>query len=227
VKTPEEVRRLSHAAAVTQSALDSARGALEPGVTEAEAEREFLRALVSAGGRPGVTLVRFGRGGVEGQVRPSDRRLQSGEHVWWDVMVTVDGYWADLARVDRASELDRDAERAYRALMSGMNAAIASARAGARACDVWAATLSEVHAAGLEGYRRHHVGHGIGVEVYDDPMIAVDVVDELESGAVISLETPYYAFGLGALHVEAPVVVRPEGSERLLVDHRGGQQIDA
>ena len=71
-------------------------------------------------------------------------------------------------------------------------------------------------AAGFPEYRRHHVGHGIGLEVYEAPLLAPGNQDVIEAGSVVNIETPYYEFGLGALHVEDPFLVKPDGNHELL-----------
>ena len=78
-------------------------------------------------------------------------------------------------------------------------------------------TMSAVHKAGFPEYRRHHVGHGIGLEPYERPILTPGNADIIEPGMVLSIETPYYEFGLGALHVEDPILVRETANERLTI----------
>jgi Xaa-Pro aminopeptidase len=185
------------------------------GATEVDVARAIASEFARRGGVPVVTLVRFGRNGVAGQVRPTMYRLKAGDQVWCDVMGTKVGFWADIARtyfvgdpIDRASTM-------YRALLEGLDVAVASARPGMAVKDLFALTVDAVRAAGIASYRRHHVGHGIGLDVYDDPILTGDSAEEIENGAVLSIETPYYEFGLGALHVEDPVVLNADGATRL------------
>jgi Xaa-Pro aminopeptidase len=220
VKTPVEARNLTHAANVTEQALHSSAHGITVGVSERAVARNFGTALVAAGGTPAVTLVRFGRGGVAGQVRPTRRSLRPNESVWFDVMATVEGYWADLARTYHVGHVERRFRDIYTALLSGVDAGIAAARPGMRAGELHGVVVSAVREAGLKGYRRHHVGHGIGLELYEDPVLAPDSDDTIEEGAVISIEAPYYEFGLGALHVEDPVVVSAGGARRLTSGRR-------
>jgi Xaa-Pro aminopeptidase len=76
-------------------------------------------------------------------------------------------------------------------------------------------TVDGVRAAGIPHYRRNHVGHGIGVEVYDPVLIRPGITDELEPGTVVNIETPYYEFGFGCVHVEDPFVVGVDGNRLL------------
>jgi Xaa-Pro aminopeptidase len=75
--------------------------------------------------------------------------------------------------------------------------------------------VGAVREAGIPNYRRHHTGHGIGAELYDEPVLDWGSTDLIEEGAVLSIEAPYYEYGLGALHIEDPVVVTRGGALRL------------
>lgn len=57
------------------------------------------------------------------------------------------------------------------------------------------------------------MGHGIGLETYDPPLLAPGDHTKLEAGMVLDIETPYYEIGLGALHVEDTFVVTDDGVE--------------
>jgi Xaa-Pro aminopeptidase len=75
--------------------------------------------------------------------------------------------------------------------------------------------MEATRANGAPDYRRHHVGHGIGAEVYEQPILAPNNEETIETNSVITIETPYYEYALGAIHVEDPFVVRPDGNEVL------------
>ena len=81
--------------------------------------------------------------------------------------------------------------------------------------EIFQLTMDAVHANGFKNYRRHHVGHGIGLEPYEKPLLSPNSNDCIENGMVISIETPYYEFGLGAIHMEDPILVKSTGNVRL------------
>lgn len=62
--------------------------------------------------------------------------------------------------------------------------------------NVFDLTMNAVYKSGFTEYRRHHVGHGIGLEPYELPILAPNNEDVIEEGMVLSVETPYYEFGL-------------------------------
>lgn len=216
VKTPEEIRRLREVVKITERAILAASAIARRGVTEYEVGREFERSIVSQGARPQFSLIRFGRNAVAGQRNHSRTELQEGDVIWFDTGVMYDGYWSDIARGFSLGEPSKRAAEIYKAMVAGEKEGIARTRAGMTGGELFDVTMEATRAAGAPHYRRHHVGHGIGSEVYEAPLLAPGNTDVIEVGSVINIETPYYEFGLGGLHVEDPFVVHEDGDHELL-----------
>jgi Xaa-Pro aminopeptidase len=215
VKTPEEVRRISVATHIAEEAILAAMAIAAEGTTELELARELERAIVSQGGLPGFTLLRFGRNGVAGQVRPGKTPLHRNDTIWFDIGCIHEGYWADIARTFAFGEPSERVKRAYYALSQGEQHASKFASPGITGASLFELTVEATRSAGLPHYRRHHVGHGIGLEVYEQPILAPRNESVIEEGMVLNIETPYYEFGLGALHVEDPFLIGSQGNQRL------------
>lgn len=216
VKTPEEIRRLREVVKITERAILAATAIARRGVTEYEMGREFERSIVSQGGRPQFTLLRFGRNAVAGQREHSRTPLKEGDLIWFDTGAMYKGYWSDIARGFSLGEPRQRAMDIYQAMVEGEEVGIARTRVGMTGGELFEITMEATRAAGASHYRRHHVGHGIGSEVYEPPLLAPGNEDIIEAGSVINIETPYYEFGLGALHVEDPYVVAENGDHELL-----------
>ena len=215
VKTAAEQTSIARAAAVAEAGIAAAIGIAAVGVTESDLVREFNRTVVDLGARPKFTLIKIGRAAVGGQTRPSTIPLVSGDAIWFDVGGIVDGYWYDIARVFSVGEPSAKLVAYYDAMLVGEQRAIEAATPGMRGRDLFALTVEAVRDSGVGHYQRHHVGHGIGVEVYDDVLITPTNDDVLEEGTVVNIETPYYEFGFGAVHVEDPFVVSSAGNQLL------------
>ena len=216
VKTDEEVRRLRRSARITEQAIRSAAAIAQEGITELEMVREFERSIVSQGSRPQFTMIRFGRNAVAGQRVPDRTPLKKGDTIWFDVGAVYQGYWSDIARIFSLGEPTERARKLYAALLKGEEVGIAEARVGMTGEELFNITVEATRKAGHPDYRRHHVGHCIGAEVYEPPILRPGNQDTLEAGTVVNIETPYYEFGLGALHVEDPFVVHADGHHELL-----------
>jgi Xaa-Pro dipeptidase len=225
VKTAEEIRRLTAVAALTEQGIRAVTAAARPGVTQRELIRAFEETVVSAGARPKFAMIRFGRGGVAGQAS-SREPLRRGDSLWLDVGCVLDGYWSDIARLYSLGEPSERLARCHAAMVAGEERALAEARPGMAGKKLFDVTVEAVREAGVPHYRRHHVGHGIGVEIYDPVLITPDNDDCLEEGTVVNFETPYYEFGLGAVQIEDPFVVTSQGNRLLTTLERRLTVID-
>lgn len=215
VKTSAEIDRLREAAAITEDAIKAAVEIARPGVTEIDLVREFERTIVAAGARPAFTLIKFGRSAVGGQRRARDVPLRMGEAIWMDVGCVHRGYWSDMARVHSTGEPADKLVRYHAAMKEGADRALAEARPGMTGKELFDLVVAAVRESGVPHYRRQHVGHGIGVELYDRVLITPTCDDSLEEGTVVNVETPYHELGFGAVQVEDPFVVGRSGNTLL------------
>jgi Xaa-Pro dipeptidase len=215
VKTAEELRRIAAAARCAENAIRAVLAIVDEGVTERELVREFNRSVVAQDATPRFTLIRIGRNAVAGQRRPDGTTLRKGQAIWFDVGAVLDGYWTDIARVCCYGDPEPRLARLYEAMLRGEQAGIERAKAGMSGQDLFDLTVAAVRDSGVPNYRRSHVGHGIGVEVYDRVLLRPGNEQPLENGTVVNIETPYYEFGFGAVQVEDPFVVEPTGNRLL------------
>ena len=137
-----------------------------------------------------------------------------------DVGCQYEGYWSDMARVLSMGEPTDLLARRHAAVLAGQQLAIRECRAGMTGREVFDLTVEAVREAGIPHYRRQNVGHGIGLEIYDHVLLAPGSDEPIEEGTVVNIETPYHEFGFGAVQVEDPFVVCPEGN-RMLTTLRG------
>lgn len=215
IKTLEEVSRLAEATRIAEEGVRAIAANASEGVTEYELAREFEREIVGRGASPAFTLVRVGRNAVAQQALPDTTPLKRGEAVWIDVGCTYRGYWADIARVVSLGPAGEKLSRVYEAARIGQEAGIKVARPGMPIGDLFQIVTDTVRSSGIRHFQRHHVGHAVGLEAYDEPVLTADSDDSLEAGMVINIETPYYEFGFGAVNVEDPILIQPDGARRL------------
>lgn len=213
VKTPAEIERVIAALRVTEAGLRAAFDAFRVGVTEKEIQRVFNRTVVELGAKPGFMLVRFGKGLALGQIPAGERKLEENDFAFFDVGVTLDGYRSDIGRLVFFGEPNAEIVELANASKAGQQAAIDAMRPGVLAKDVFAIAVQAVIDAGIPTYKRQHVGHGIGVEYYDLPVLTPDSPTPLEVGMIFEVETPYYRLGVGGAFIEDTVLVTENGAE--------------
>jgi len=226
VKTADEIAKLKLAVEVTEQALMAGIAQAQEGISEWEMERKILMEMVTRDATPDFILLKFGRNGGFQQLARKDVFLKRGDTIWVDLGCRLNGYCSDIARTFVFGQPSKKIQMIYNALLEGENAALEFIRPGVTAKEVYEKTMRAVQKAGLPKYDRGHVGHGIGLETYDPPLLSAGDQTVLEAGMVLDIEPPYYEIGLGAIHVEDTFVVIDEGTQLLTSISRSMQVLD-
>lgn len=214
VKTPEEVRRLRKALSITETAILETLQVAREGVTENDLARTLEVSMVNQGARPLFTMISFGSRAATG-LWTSDERLKRGDMIKYDVGCTYQGYKSDTAFMASFGQPSARVEQCFNAVRAGAERVTALLKPGVRPPELLAAGVAAVQEAGLRPFGRQHAGHGIGISVYDDPLLTASNEMAIEEGMVLNVELPYYEIGLGGFNVEETVVVGRDGVQQL------------
>jgi len=221
VKLPEEVERLRAAARITEDAIHAGIDAIGTGVSETDLQLVVASHLAAHGMTPRFVVATVGERSAYSDTPASPgQRVRPGDLVRFDVGGLYDGYWSDLGRTAVAGEPDARQAARYDAILRGEQVQLELARPGVLASEVFRVAVEEVERGGIAPYRRHHCGHGIGLDVYEAPIIAPASEQELEAGMVFCFETPFYELGWGGMMVEDTLVITDDGCELLSVSDR-------
>ncbi len=194
---------------------------LRVGRTEAQVGADVAAAIV-AEGHTAAAFVIIGSGphGASPHHDVSDRVVQPGDVVVVDIGgPTPDGYFSDCTRTYSLGEpADADVAECYAVLQAAQDAAVVAVAPGMTAHQVDAAARVPIINAGLGERFIHRTGHGIGLEVHEEPYIVAGNDLVLESGMAFSVEPGIYLPGRWGARIEDIVVVTDNGADRL--NHR-------
>ncbi|MBU2664781.1 Xaa-Pro peptidase family protein [Actinoplanes bogorensis] len=219
IKLPDEVALLRYAARLCEAAVGAALAGAGPGTTERELA-EVISATMSAGGAdPRFIVATTGERSALADVVPTERAWRPGETARFDVGCVVDGYWSDIGRTAVLGEPSARQREVYAAVHAGEQAQLEAARPGITAGELFRLGF-EATGAGVPSYRRQHCGHGIGLSIYEPPIIAPGGDTPLRAGMTFCFETPYYELGWGGMMVEDTVVITGDGYEMLCSGER-------
>ncbi|MBS7252299.1 MAG: aminopeptidase P family protein, partial [Candidatus Freyarchaeota archaeon] len=123
-----------------------------------------------------------------------------------------EGYYCDIAKTVVMGQPSEKAKKYFSAVLKGALNAVSQVKPGVEASKIFLTALTGVRKEGISHYRRHHCGHGIGLECYETPIINDREHTILEEGMVINVETPYYEIGFGGVQVEETILVTRSGS---------------
>jgi Xaa-Pro aminopeptidase len=211
-KTEPELALLRHSAQLSVQGIDHAVTAAAPGMTERDLARLVAGTMVDGYATPKFVIVTSGPRSALADALTTDRAIQPGDLVRFDVGCLYEGYWSDIGRTAVVGEPTALQQSRYDAVYAAEQAQLDTVRAGVTAGDLFTLGVQTAEGGGLRGYRRQHCGHGIGAEVYEHPIIAAGVDVPLLAGMTYCFETPFYELGWGGMMVEDTVAVTADGA---------------
>lgn len=191
---------------------------LKAGRTEAQVGADIAAAIVEEGHlEAAFVIVGSGPNGASPHHDLSDRVVETGDVVVVDIGGPLaTGYYSDSTRTYAVgTEPPAAIREAYAALQDAQERAVAAVRPGVTAEQVDAAARARLTDAGLGERFLHRTGHGIGLDVHEDPYIVGGNTLPLEPGMAFSVEPGVYLAGEWGARIEDIVVVTADGCERL------------
>ena len=226
VKDAVEVDILREAARRLSAVVDRAMSAARAGSSERAVAGEIEAAIRDAGYERLAfdTIVASGPNAALPHHRAGDRVLATGDLVVLDFGGVLDGYCCDLTRTVSIGSPSLRARQVYDAVRDAQQAAIAAVRPGIDTASVDAAARTLLEGRGLGSAFGHGTGHGLGLDVHEEPRIARPRPDAptvpLEPGMVFTIEPGAYLPGWGGVRIEDDVLVTETGCEVLTSSHR-------
>lgn len=216
-KDPQELAVMRRAAILAGRVMEEAIPLLKAGVREFEvaAEIEYQMRKRGASGAAFETIVAFGERAALPHARPTAKRLKKNEFVVLDLGVILAHYCSDITRTFYYGKAPERVRQWYKAVQDAQVAAIAAVKNGVLCGDVDTAARQVLERQGLGKYFVHSTGHGLGLEVHEDPRIARGQKKRLEAGNVVTIEPGIYIEGVGGIRIEDDVAVHPDRIEVL------------
>jgi Xaa-Pro aminopeptidase len=221
LKDPEEIATLRDAAARLARVAEQVVALARPGRSEADVAGEIDAAMRRAGFESPAfpTIVASGPNSARPHARPGPRILQGAESVVLDFGGVLDGYCVDVTRTVLIGSVPSELRRIFDAVAEAQAAAIAAVKPGALPSDIDGAARSVLDRHGLGEAFGHGTGHGLGLEVHEEPRIGRPVAgvteSPVEAGMVFTIEPGAYVPGLGGVRIEDDVLVTAGGAEVL------------
>jgi Xaa-Pro aminopeptidase len=216
-KDAQELAVMRRAAVLAGEVLEGALKLVRPGVRETEiaAEIEYQMKRRGARGPSFETIVASGARGALPHARPTGKKLRKNELVVLDLGAILGHYCSDMTRTVYVGRAPNRVRSWYRAVQDAQAAGVAAVKAGVTCGEVDAAAREVLKKSGLEAYFVHSTGHGLGLEVHEEPRVAKGQTIRLEAGNVITIEPGVYVEGVGGIRIEDDVAVQAGRNEVL------------
>ena len=225
-KDGTELAALREAAAVADAVVEELRelGSDAVGRTEADLADWIDDRLAARGGTEPAfeTIVAAGENGAKPHHHPGERAIRAGEPVVFDFGTRVDGYPSDQTRTLAFGGEPPDAyRRVHEVVRDAQAAAVDAAEPGVPAETIDRVARDVIAEAGYGDAFVHRTGHGVGLDVHEEPYLVAGNDRDLEPGMVFSVEPGVYLDGEFGCRIEDLVVVTDDGVERLNTTDRG------
>lgn len=217
VKEEGELALIRQAIAIAEGALREVFALIADGRRESELalELEFSLRRRGAAAPAFDTIVASGPRGALPHGVASQRRLRKGELVTIDCGALYRGYASDLTRTFALGEVDARQREVYELVRLAQQEGIRAVRPGRVAREVDAAARRVIEESGLGEYFGHGLGHGVGREVHERPVVGPSSEEVLRPGMVITVEPGIYIPEWGGVRIEDMVLVTENGCEVL------------
>jgi len=216
-KTADEADKMRKSSELADKALSRTIPLIRPGMKETEV-RDILEAELKLQGlsEPSFeTIIGSGPNSALPHYTAGERILQPGDSIVIDFGGIYQGYCSDMTRTIVLGKATQEYREVYETVKEGQRKAVEAVKPGMKASDIDAAARNYIAEKGYGDYFIHRTGHGIGLEVHEEPYISNMSDTILQPGMVFSIEPGVYLPGKFGVRIEDLVMVTETGAEVL------------
>ena len=215
VKDENEIESIKKACEITDKAYEYIIRNIKKGMTEKEVAFEIERFMI-LNGADGIAfdlIVAFGENTSMPHAVPTDRVVQKGDIIQFDIGCKVNGYCSDFSRVVFVEEIKEEYKEVYDFVLGEQRRLESSLKDGVNIKTVIKDRETEFR---LKNYSvKHAFGHGIGLDIHERPVLRSSVDNILKEDAVIAVEPGIYVPGKFGIRIEDSYRVTKTGCQNL------------
>ena len=216
-KDPEELQLLEQASHIADRSFEAVASSVEPGMTEAMVAWELERTMRELGAESVSfdIIVGAGENGARPHHRAGERPIRRGDPVVIDMGCVYKGYCSDLTRTIFIGEPDDRFRRVYNTVLLAQLRAERDIRVDMTGEEADELARAVIRDAGHADHFGHSLGHGVGLQVHEQPWVGPRSSNVLRNGMVFTVEPGIYLSGWGGVRIE-DMVVMEGGRTRVL-----------
>lgn len=217
IKSPEELKILKRAGEIADAAYEHIQSYIKPGVREIEIanELEFFMRKQGATSSSFDMIVASGYRSALPHGVASEKEIQTGELVTMDYGALYNGYCSDITRTVAVGQISDELKMIYDTVLEAQLRGVKGIKPGMTGKDADALTRDYISEKGYGEYFGHSTGHGLGLEVHEEPRLSHLSESVLEPGMVVTVEPGIYIPGVGGCRIEDDIVITETGNERM------------
>jgi len=212
IKTPEQIGFMREAGAHADAVMAALKTFIRPGITEQDIKNKILDSFALKGLSPSFTpIVASGANNSKPHYNKDSRVITDKDVIILDFGCMVNGFCSDTSRTYFVGEPTLREKEIYGIVKQAYEAAAASVRQGVTAGEVDRAARKVIEDAGFGDFFLNRTGHGIGMDVHEEPFIKGGSDQVLEPGMAFSIEPGIYIPGEVGMRIEDIYIVNEKG----------------
>ena len=215
IKDEFEIAAIKKAIKISEKALAKVLRKIHIGISETEVAAMLEFEIKKCGAQPAFeTIAAFGSNSAMAHHRPTAKKLKKVDTILIDFGAKVNGYCSDSTRCFAVGKVNDFYRKVYKAVGEAQSNALKAVKAGIKAKKIDAAAKEIITAAKLPPYG-HGLGHGVGLEIHELPVVSIKSKAILQSGNVVTIEPAVYLAGKFGIRIEDNVLVTDKGCKVL------------
>lgn len=212
-KTKEEVAILKKACEITDQALEHVVSKIQVGMKEKDIEVMLKTKMFELGADNTWDrfIVASGARGAMPHGMASEKLIEDGDFVTFDLGCFYKGYSSDMTRTICMGEPGDKMKEIYNVVYEAQTKAVAGAKAGITGKELDAIARDHITTSGYGDFFKHGLGHGLGLDIHENPRANPKNEEPLKEGTCITIEPGVYISGLGGVRIEDDVILTTDG----------------
>lgn len=217
IKTADELRIMKTAGEIADAAYEHIQTYIKPGVKEIEIanELEFFMRKSGATSSSFDIIVASGYRSALPHGVASEKEIQAGELVTMDYGALYQGYCSDITRTVAVGQVSNELKTIYDIVLEAQVRGVHGIKPGMTGKEADALTRDYITEKGYGKHFGHSTGHGLGLEVHEEPRLSHLSESVLAPGMVVTVEPGIYVPSIGGCRIEDDIVITESGNERL------------
>lgn len=215
IKSADEIEKLRIAQNIAEKAYLEVLNMVKPGITERQIALE-LEYLMKKNGAEKIAFDLITVTGKKTSLPhgvPSDTEVKAGDFVTFDIGAVYEGYHSDMTRTVAVGEVSEKQKEIYNIVLKSHLAGLDAVKAGVSGFDVDKVCRDIIKVAGYGEYFGHGTGHGVGLEIHEEPRVSPKGETILKPGMIITVEPGIYLPDEFGVRIEDTVLVTANGYE--------------
>lgn len=215
IKSADEIEKLKTAQNIAEKAYLEVLNMVKPGITERQIALE-LEYLMKKNGAEKIAFDLITVTGKKTSLPhgvPTDVEVRNGDFVTFDIGAVYEGYHSDMTRTVAVGEVSDKQREIYDIVLKSHLAGLDAVRAGVSGFDVDKVCRDIIKDAGYGEFFGHGTGHGVGLEIHEEPRVSPKGETILKSGMIITVEPGIYLPDEFGVRIEDTVLVTDNGYE--------------